>query len=69
MLFTKAKLALMIPSLTSTGENKKLRTGNISKLKRKEETNSRHLCYSVYCVSVKTLTKALAVIHKEKLPQ
>lgn len=69
MLFTKAELALIIPSLTSAGENKKLRTENLSKLKRKEEANSRHLSYSVYCVSIKTLTKVLAVVHKEKLPQ
>lgn len=60
----------MIPSLTSTGENKMLGTENISHLKRKEETRiSRHLFYSVHCISIKTLVKAFAVTCKEKLSQ
>lgn len=58
----------MIPPLTSTGENKMLGTENISHLKRKEETRiSRHLFYSVHCISIKTLVKAIAVTCKEKL--
>lgn len=63
----KKALVLMIPCLTSDGENEILRAANISNLKRKEETRNSTLLLSVFALSIKTLLKAFAVLRKEKL--